>query len=552
MQSITCHPRSAKGIRSAAAITVAVAVLATACGGSDSSGEASSPDTVAASEVSVQGTVSGPPDDSPPVAGGSIVWGIEAEPGGIDATRYAFSSSGHMVASAVFDPLAKLDENGDAVPYLASSIDPNADNTVWTITLPEGVTFHDGTPLDGEAVAKNLEAHRTSTITAAGTFAITDVAFDGLTATVTLDRPYARFPLILSTQIGYVMAPVMIDDAAYALKPVGTGPFIFSGHEPDKEWKFAKNTDYWRDGLPYLDAITFRSIPDNSERIALLSSGDLDVTYTQRPQEVQQLRADENIKQVEYASGDEAMLVLNTSKAPFDSLTARQAVAYATDSATWRAEKDNVEGAANGPFAPGQLGYAEDNGFPKFDMTKAKELVTQYETETGTEFEFSFTTQADVDNLADADFFKALYEEAGMTVTVTSIPQINLVATIATGNYEMGRFRLFNQPDPDADSQFWRSSSIGELVSLNFPRYVNEDMDATIDKALATSDDAERDALYQEMNTQLATDLPYIWLGRSVWVLAAEPRVNGIYAAANGSLQTVGGKTWIAELWLSR
>jgi len=552
MQSITYHPRSAKGIRSATAITVAVAVLATACGGSDSSGEASSPDTVAASEVSVQGTVSGPPDDSPPVAEGSIVWGIEAEPGGIDATRYAFSSSGHMVASAVFDPLAKLDENGDAVPYLASSIDPNADNTVWTITLPEGVTFHDGTPLDGEAVAKNLEAHRTSTITAAGTFAITDVAFDGLTATVTLDRPYARFPLILSTQIGYVMAPVMIDDAAYALKPVGTGPFIFSGHEPDKEWKFAKNTDYWRDGLPYLDAITFRSIPDNSERIALLSSGDLDVTYTQRPQEVQQLRADENIKQVEYASGDEAMLVLNTSKAPFDSLTARQAVAYATDSATWRAEKDNVEGAANGPFAPGQLGYAEDNGFPKFDMTKAKELVTQYETETGTEFEFSFTTQADVDNLADADFFKALYEEAGMTVTVTSIPQINLVATIATGNYEMGRFRLFNQPDPDADSQFWRSSSIGELVSLNFPRYVNEDMDATIDKALATSDDAERDALYQEMNTQLATDLPYIWLGRSVWVLAAEPRVNGIYAAANGSLQTVGGKTWIAELWLSR
>jgi len=540
--------------RTAVALLAASALLATACGGSnDTADDATTPDTAASGEATMRGTTSGPADTSPPVDGGIISFGIEAEPAGIDATRFAFSSAGHMVASAVFDPLAKLDDEGNAVPYLAEAIEPNDDNTVWTISLPEGVEFHDGTPLDADAVAQNLEAHRASTITAAAFFAVTEVvATDDSTVTVTLDRPYARFPLLLTTQSGYVMAPVMIDNGEYGLKPIGTGPFVFSSHDPDKEWRFTKNPSYWQEGLPYLDAINFRSIPDNAARLSALNAGDLDILYTARPQEVTQLRANDDLKKVEYSSGDEAMLVLNTSKPPFDNLLARQAVAYATDSAAWRANNGGVDKEANGPYAPGQLGYLEDNGFPEFDMAKAKELVAQYESETGTPLEFSFTTQQDVDNLADANFFKDLYDEAGMAVTVTSIPQINLVATIATGNYEMGRFRLFNQPDPDTDTHFMRTTSIGELVSLNFPRYINEEMDATVDQALASEDDAERDLLYQEVNKTLAADVPIIWIGRSVWVIAADSRVNGIYAAANGSFQTVGAKPWIAELWLSR
>jgi len=485
-----------------------------------------------------------------------VPFGIEAEPGGLDTTRYAFSNAGHVIASAVFDPLATLDADGNAVPYLASAIEPNDDNTVWTITLPDGVEFHDGTSLDAAAVVANLEAYRLSSITGAALFAIESVAeADPSTVTVTLDRPYARFPLLLTTQIGYVMAPVMIDDPAYSLKPVGTGPFVFASHDPDEQWSFTRNTSYWRDGLPYLDAIDFEIVQDASQRLEMFTAGDLDMMYTERPAQIALLRADPDVKRVEYDLGDETMSVLNTSKAPFDNLLARQAVAYATDAASWRADTA-VDGAgdlpSNGPFSPGQPGYVENNGYPEFDMAKAKELVAQYEAETGQPLAFAFANQADVDTLRDANYFASLYTEAGMDVEITSVPQVNLVATIATGNYQMGRFRLFNQPDPDADSHFWRSESIGDLVSLNFPRYVNTDMDATIDAAMASEDPVERDRLYQEVNRALAADVPYIWLGQMVWLLAANPRVNGIGPAANGSLQTVGAKTWIAELWLSR
>lgn len=72
--------------------------------------------------------------------------GRGAEPDGLDPTRSAFDVSGHPMASAVFDPLVEVDDEGVAVPYPAESIEPNEDFTQWVITLPEGVTFHDGTP----------------------------------------------------------------------------------------------------------------------------------------------------------------------------------------------------------------------------------------------------------------------------------------------------------------------------------------------------------------------------------------------------------------------
>lgn len=539
------------------ATSVALGLLGAGCASDEpATDQQAGPDTSAtpgASDSGGAGTISGPPDGATPVDGGQLVMAIEAEPAGLDPIRFAFSSAGHLVASAVFDPLATLDAEGRAVPYLAESFTPNEDNTQWTIALPEGVAFHDGTALDAAVVAQNLLAYKGSAIAGAAFWAVEDVqAPDARTVVVTLSVPFARFPALLTAQSGYVVSPEMLEDPNLGLTPIGTGPFVFDSHVAEEQWTFTRNDSYWRDGLPHLDAIEFRPIPDNADRLAQLEDGTLDVIYTQRPEQVKQLRAS-SFKLVEYAAGDESMLVLNTSKPPFDNPIARQAVAHATDSAGWREERtQGVDGEATSLFAPGQPGYLEDNGYPAFDLARATELVAQYEAETGQPLAFSFTTQEDQDNLADAQYLSARYEEAGMQVTITSIPQVNLVATVATGAYEMSRFRLFNQPDPDADSHFMRASSIGDLVSLNFPRYDDPALDESINQALAATDVAEQARAYEEVNRIFAANVPFVWLGRSTWVLAADPSVNGIYAAQNGSLQTVGPKTWIAELWIGR
>src|SRR5262249_54884914 len=129
------------------------------------------------------------------------LFGIEAEPEGLDPTKYAFSSSGHTVASAVFDPLATLDDNGNAVPYLATGLEPSDNYTTWTISLPEGVTFHDGTPFDADAVVKNFDAYKKSMITGSP-YSIVDSAAvqDPKHVVVKLARPWVRYPLLLTTQ----------------------------------------------------------------------------------------------------------------------------------------------------------------------------------------------------------------------------------------------------------------------------------------------------------------------------------------------------------------
>src|SRR5262249_835606 len=148
-------------------------------------------------------------------------------------------------------------------------------------------------------------------------------------------------------------------------KPVGTGPFVMDTHIAGQRWSFTKNPNYWRKGLPHLDRIDFKPVPDNAQRLQMLKSGDLAMMHTYRPLEVSELRTSE-LKRVEYSKGDENFLVMNTQAPPFDSLTARKAIAYATDSGGWA--RDIMAGVvepATSPFAPGQLGSSGDDGYPK-------------------------------------------------------------------------------------------------------------------------------------------------------------------------------------------
>ena len=503
-------------------------------------------------------TISGPPDGTDPQAGGSVIMAIEAEPEGLDPTRYAFAGSGHFVASAVFDPLATLDEEGRPVPYLAEAIEGDDTGTVWTITVRDGVTFHDGSPVDADAIVANLEAHRVSIITGAALQTVSEITTPTPdTVQITLEQPWFAFPAVMTSQVGYVAEPAALEANTIVSSPVGSGPFVFEEHEPNAEWSFTRYDDYWRtsDGgqqLPYLEEIAFRPIPDDAARLKALEDGDADLMNTFRPEEVLTLR-NSDYKLVEYSTGEEEFLMLNTTTPPFDNLIARQAVAYATDSARWIDELNQGVGEqTNGPFAPGQLGYLADNGYPEYDMDKAKELVAQYEAETGGPLAFTYMTVDDPTNLRNHQFLANLYEEAGMQVTVEGLAQINLIAQSATGNYQLSAFRNFGFPDPDTDAVFWAPSSIREAgVSLNFPRFDDPALQDAIDEARASLDDEARDAAYQKVSRSFGEQVPYIWLTRANWVLAANPRVNGMYAAANGSIQTLGAKTWIAELWVS-
>ncbi len=86
--------------------------------------------------------------------------GIEADTGSPwEPSKALLAISGHTVIRSIYDSLTIVTDEGKVVPYLAESVEPNADYTVWTIKVRSGVTFHDGTPLNADAVIDNLNRH---------------------------------------------------------------------------------------------------------------------------------------------------------------------------------------------------------------------------------------------------------------------------------------------------------------------------------------------------------------------------------------------------------
>ena len=180
--------------------------------------------------------------------------------------------------------------------------------------------------------------------------------------------------MILASQVGY-MASIRDDrrsarrrapDRHRPVRAAGVG----QGRPHDAR---PRTRTTGRPGSPTSTSSTSRSTSTPSSRSTDLANGTFDAFTTSTPSSVAALRATPDINLLENTKGEERFATLNTAAAPFDQLSARQALAYATDIDRFVAENGSgAYEAVNGMFAPGQLGYTADTGYPAFDLDKAK------------------------------------------------------------------------------------------------------------------------------------------------------------------------------------
>jgi peptide/nickel transport system substrate-binding protein len=350
----------------------------------------------------------------------------------------------------------------------------------------------------------------------------------------------------------------MLDVPEEARTPIGTGPFKFQEWDYGRSFKAVKYADYWRTDeqgrrLPYLDSIEFRPIPDPQLRTDSLLDADVDMLITAALPQIERLEEAPNVKVLTYSEGEEQYVALNTAKPPFDDETARRAVALATDQAAVR-ERMSPEFAvpANSQWAPGQLGYREDSGQIRTDPDAARAAVADYTARTGQPLAFTLIASQNLESQRLQQILKEQWEAAGMQVSLETVPQADLVVRFALGNYQAGISRLFGFPEPDTDHFFMHSRSIDpNLISFNLPRYANPELDAALDRARSSTDETVRDEAYATVARLMNEHVPVVWLYRPTWAIASNLQVHGYGAAANGTIQTIGPKTWVATLFKS-
>jgi len=446
-----------------------------------------------------------------------------------------WDTNGFLYANTVYDPLMWVGADGTVQPYLAKSLTSNADFTKWTLTLRSGVKFSDGSDLTSTVVKNNYTALAASALTGTALKGITSVDTpDPMTLVYNLAAPRPAFPAGLTTQVGYVVAQAMLDQTAAGKtpNPIGTGPFIWSSWVPNDHFTATRNPNYWRAGYPYLDQITFKPIPDDTQREATLKTGGVDLMLTSDPVAIKAFTGQSQYQLVDSLTGvlgepSVAFIMLNTAVAPTNDLRIRQALAKGLDvTQILKIFGGGLSKPVNGLFQPGSPYYSSNTGYPTFDPAGAKALVDQYKAEHGTP-SLTLTTVTDPRLESVVQIVQQMWNQVGFNTSVAAIQQATLITDFITGKFQAATSYQFGAVDPDLNYVWYSTTTVSPVgsIGLNFPRNSDPEIEFSLQSGRTSSVPATRQVAYKKLNQLLARDLPYLWLEQYPFAVIGDQRV---------------------------
>lgn len=490
----TWHSAGPRGLRWAAA-ALSITLLASACsGGSSSDGESGgSPQTGGKLNVAVS----------------TAVTTLDPAKGSANA----MALSGY----AIYDTLMKVDKLGDKpAPNIATSLESNDDYTVWTMKLPTGLKFSDGTAFDAKAVKFNMDRHldpKTASTAASLLSAVKSVdAPDATTVVFNLSTPFANLPSVFSYDgsgtAGYIASPAALEKFGddYTSNAAGMGPYMVKSWAPGKDIVLARNPNYWNTAKqkPYLDEINIKVLEDEQARYQALLAGDIDYAPSINPTIMKQAESGGQLTVVKGVGSDQDSISLNTTKAPFDDLRVRQAVSYALN----RQEIVDLtkEGLANPAvnLFPKTDPFANSNANPEFNLATAKKLIAEYKADTGKDVSFTYMCRPTVNT---TDVVERQLTAAGMKVKVDVQESTTAVTNYISGKYDAACWTMAGFLTPDLlPYRFFHSD--GDLNSTGF---ANAEFDKLANQARATSDVEEQKKLWTAADKILTEELPWVW-----------------------------------------
>jgi peptide/nickel transport system substrate-binding protein len=303
-----------------------------------------------ASTVALLATACAPTDGggatAEPVDGGTLVYATgDAEPTCLDP-HVGGNYPQALISTQYLEPLVGREADGTITPWLAEDWTVSEDGLTWDFTLKEDVTFTDGTPLDAEAVKANIEhLQDPETASSTGYLAVSKVAeveaVDATHARFHLSEPDSALLESLSMQWTAIQSPAGIARGMEenCAAPIGTGPFIVQEWTPQQQITLVRNEDYrtpgpdaQHEGPAYLDEIVWRFIPDAATRQAALTSGEVHVIDNPQPDAIVAAESGDEIEHIDAPRpGSVNRIELNAGQAPFDDARVREAFIRAAD-----------------------------------------------------------------------------------------------------------------------------------------------------------------------------------------------------------------------------
>ncbi len=445
----------------------------------------------------------------------------------------------------VFEGLVGFDPDSNLVPELASSWVVNDDATVFTFTLREGVSFHDGTPFNAETAAAYynwvLDPSSSGARGRAQLAGVTSVEATGpYELTFTRDSSNGSFLFNLALSNSRITSPASIElyGEDIGRNPVGTGPFRFVSWEDGVSLTLERNPDYW--GEPALtDTLVFLEVPNNSTRLAMLQSGEADFIENLAPQLVSTVEADPDLILLERIGTASRILQLNTTKAPFDDVRVRHALNHAVDvDQIVRITLQGLGVALTAPIPDPVFGYAEQPDYV-YDPELARSLLAEAGYADG--FTVTMLTFIGDEYASAGQMLQQYFAEVGVTLIIDAKERGALVDQIflpVESNPTELALVGATAATSDADRGLVPSFATWSFppASNNWSFYSNERVDELLRAGIATAAPEERAAIYAEAQEIIWADAPWVFLYSATALAATHTSVHGIHVMPERSL----------------
>lgn len=469
-----------------------------------------------------------------------LIVGQIAEPQSLDP-HVATATNDFRILVNIYDGLVRFKSGTLQVePALAESWTISEDGKTYTFKLRQGVKFHDGSAFDAEAVKFNFDRmldenhpfYNTGPFPLSFNFAAVDKvnAIDPQTVEFKLKEAFAPFLSNLAYPTGLIVSPAAVKEYGkdYGRHPSGTGPFKFVEWQSNQRVVVERNGDYWNEA-PALEAVVFRPITDSNTRVAEMMAGGIDVMVEVPPDNIATFQNDPNFAVSEQVGPHVWFSILNTKEGPFKDKAVRQAANYAVNK---QGLVDNVlQGTATvsaGPIAPA-FDWVKTSVEPyPYDPEKAKQLLADAKIEDPSlTFYITEGGSGMLDPVTMGAAIQADLEAVGFKVKIETYEWNSFLSRVnpgLEGKADMAEMAWMTN-DPDTLPYLaLRTAAMPDKGGFNSGYYSNPDLDAILEKARTSTDQAERGKLYGQVQQIVHDDAP--WLFVANWKQNAVTRAN--------------------------
>ncbi len=467
-----------------------------------------------------------------------LVMARAADTTGLDPhTQTAFAS--FRLLELIYEPLVNLDAELNVIPALAESWEFNEDATQLTLSLRQGVTFHNGAEFSAEDVVATFERildEATAAAARANYLSIESIDTpDDFTVVFNLSQPDVPLLAALATTNAAIADSADIESGDIATVANGTGPFKLESWTPDETTNLSANADWWGEG-PFVDGIEIRIIPDETSILAALRAGTIDFALLNDPLVATLLTDDANIvlNRVPAIAYHALQLRAADTEAPLGELAVRQAIACAIDRQEVVDTAALGEGMVTGPLT--MAAYALDPSelfcYEK-DLDRARELMAEAGYEDGFTLNVIAANEEPPTAVAEAQNIQAQLAEINIAVEIESLELGVYVERWLAGDFQAAVALNGGRPDPyTMYARYWQTT--GNLN--NVAGYIDETLDELMEAGRTETDPDARYEIFAQFQRHLAEMAPWVWLYTAYEYTAHQPYVEGFVPYPTDSL----------------